>query len=64
MSLEHGFLQELDGKDPDGFVYSLDRRGLGQRIIDFLSSIKKPTPDFRNLPDDTISIFMEENEEY
>ncbi len=54
MSLENGFLQELDGRDPDGFVNSMDRRSLIQTIKDLLLSSKKPTTDFRNLPDDIL----------
>ena len=61
MGIENDFLKDFDGVDPDGFVYSLDRRGLARRVKDFVLSLRKPTPDYRNLPDDIIVI--EENEE-
>jgi len=62
MSLEYDFLQELNGNDPDGFVYSVDRRGLVQRIKEFVSSFKEQTSNFRDLPYDIFS--EEENEEH
>jgi hypothetical protein len=61
MSLENDFLKDLDGRDPDGFVYSLDRRNLTQRIKEFIASLSKARTDFRSLPYDVLG---EEDEEH